>query len=240
MSEQPNAIAATEDFEFDALQKAENYRAALLREFSPYLRGNVIEVGAGIGQTTVGLAALAAIEKLVSIEPEARFCHAFRQKHPELTLIPGTIDDVPEQSNWDAIISVNVLEHIREDEAELAKYKRCLADRRGHLCLFVPARQEIYAPLDKDFGHHRRYSRPELCRKLERAGFAIVRLHYFNWIGYFAWWFSFCLLKKRRFDVKSVVVFDRFIFPVVHALERNIVRPPWGQSLMAVAQAEKT
>ena len=120
------------------------------------------------------------------------------------------------------------------------KYQERLADQRGHLCLFVPARQEIYAPLDKDFGHYRRYGRTELRRKVEQTGFTVVRLHYFNWIGYFAWWFNFCLLKKRRFDVNSVVVFDRIIFPLVHALERNFARPPFGQSLLAIAQASKT
>jgi hypothetical protein len=130
-----------------------------------------------------------------------------------------------------------VLEHIRDDDVELARCCRFLAARRGHLCLFVPARAEIYAPLDRDCGHYRRYSRRGLRKELVAAGFSIVSLHYFNWMGYFAWWFNFCLLRRRRFDVRSVALFDRFIFPLVHTLESNLVRPPFGQSLLAIAQA---
>ena len=40
------------NFEFSALSEARNYRAALIKEFAPVLTGNVLEVGAGIGQIT--------------------------------------------------------------------------------------------------------------------------------------------------------------------------------------------
>ena len=107
----------------------------------------------------------------------------------------------------------------------------------GALCLFVPARPEIYAPIDKDFGHFRRYTRPELRGKLQRAGFRIERLRYYNLVGYFAWWFNFCVLKKRGFDAGAVRFFDRAIFPWSHWLEVNVSPPPLGQSLLAVARA---
>lgn len=238
-SKGPSEESVCGDFEFATLQKAENYRAALVQEFCPFLRGRVLEIGAGIGQFTEALAALPNVQEIVSLEPERRFCEAFRKLHPTRRIIEGTMDSLPDTSDWDAAVCINVLEHIREDEAELGKCRQKLANRAGHLCLFVPARQEIYAPLDEDFGHHRRYARSELRQKLERAGFEILRLHYFNCIGYFVWWLNFCLLKKRHFDVGSVVVFDRIVFPVFHALERRIVRPPFGQSLLAVARAKQ-
>ncbi len=239
MIEQPNEISSTEDFEFAALQAARNYRAALLHEFSADLTGNVVEVGAGIGQWTESLTLLPSVRRLVSIEPETRFCRTFRQRHPRLALVEGTIDDLEVGPAWDAIVSINVLEHIKEDEAELAKYSRHLAGKQGRLCLFVPARPELYALIDRDFGHYRRYTRPDLRRKLEGAGFTVIRLHYFNWPGYFAWWLNFRALQKRHFTPGSVALFDRFIFPIGNAIERHLVRPPFGQSLLAVAQAKK-
>ena len=144
---------------------------------------------------------------------------------------------MPAGSFFDGALCLNVLEHIREDEVELRKFAKLLAPRKGTLCLFVPARPEIYAPIDKDFGHFRRYTRGELRRKLVDAGFHIERLHYFNCVGYFAWWLNFCVLKKREFEVAKVRAFDRVIFPVVHGLESRMVRPPFGQSLMAIARA---
>src|SRR5215831_8154688 len=105
MNSGPNTLASSEDFEFEALENAKNYRAALLREFGPHLHGNVIEVGAGIGQLTAELRALSSIEKLCSIEPDASFCTRIRASFPDHFLIQGTIADLKEQSNWNAILS---------------------------------------------------------------------------------------------------------------------------------------
>jgi SAM-dependent methyltransferase len=238
MSVIPNAAAQTEDFEFAALNEAKNYRHALLREFAEPLRGQVLEVGAGIGQITEMLLQNQAITRLVSIEPDPKFCSRFRAAFPAHRIVQGTIDDLAGDEAWNAILSVNVLEHIQEDERELAIYRQKLAREKGALCLFVPARPEIYAPIDRDFGHFRRYTKPELCGKLERAGFEVVRLRYYNFVGYFAWWLSFCALKKRGFDLSAVRFFDRIIFPPVHSLESNLCAPPFGQSLLAVARAK--
>lgn len=236
-SSAPNSAASTEDFEFAALNEARNYREALVREFGPALHGNVIEIGAGIGQITGLLRQLPDIARLLSIEPDATFAGRFRQAHPEAELIEGTIEQAPPEADWDGILSVNVLEHIEADQAELARYAKALSARRGALCIFVPARPEIYAPIDKDFGHFRRYTRPQLRQKLQAAGFTVERLTYFNSVGYFAWWLNFCVLKKRGFEISKVRAFDRVIFPIVHTLESSIMRPPFGQSLLAIARA---
>ena len=238
MSEdRPNESASTEDFEFKALQEAVNYRQSLLDEFGPWLRGSVIEIGAGIGQLTGGLAGAPGVQRLLPVEPDDRFVEAFRRSHPGRELLVGTAADIPPGQTWNALVSVNVLEHIRDDEAELALWGSLLRPASGHLCLFVPARPEIYAPLDKDFGHFRRYTKPELRQKLEAAGYEVVRLCYFNFIGYFAWWASFVLLGQRSFKAASVRLFDRLIFPWAHGLEKSVCRPPLGQSLLAIAKA---
>ena len=237
MSERPNAIAQTEDFEFAALAEAKNYRRALFEEFRGALRGEVVEVGAGIGQMTEQLLTLPQVSRAIAVEPDASFCEKFRARLPKTELIHGTVDNLPPNTACDAIVCINVLEHIREDGAELSSFANLLRARRGALCLFVPARPEIYAPIDKDFGHFRRYTYRELQTKLVAAGFNIERLHYFNFVGYFAWWANFCLLKKRQFEIEKVRAFDRVIFPVVHSLESKILRPPFGQSLLAVARA---
>jgi SAM-dependent methyltransferase len=235
MKNQPNALAQTDDFEFAALNEARNYRHALMRDFELYLRGNVLEVGAGIGQITTELLQLPEIRQMSSIEPDADFCAQLRARFPQHNLHQGTIADFQSETQWNAILSINVLEHIQMDGDELEAYHLLLQPARGVLCLFVPARPEIYAPIDKDFGHFRRYTRPELRRKLEDAGFQLLQLRYYNFAGYFGWWVTNCLLKKRSFDVAAVRLFDRVIFPVVHGFESRICPPPIGQSLMAVA-----
>jgi SAM-dependent methyltransferase len=235
--ETPGALPLSGDFEFQALAEARNYRNALLEEFRPYLKGDILEIGAGIGQFTETVRPLDALRRLVSVEMDKRLCALFRERHPGFELVEGTVADLPAGTEGDAILSINVLEHIREDAAELAAYRNLLARRGGHLCLFVPARPELYAPIDRDFGHIRRYTRDGLKRLLREAGFDIVRLDYFNSVGYVTWWILFRLLKKRHFDPGAIRLFDRVIFPVAHALESRVCRPPFGQSLLAVARA---
>jgi SAM-dependent methyltransferase len=237
MADRPNDPPPAGSFEFTALQAAGNYQRALIRAFSAHLRGRVIEVGCGVGQMTEHLRQLPGITRLLSLEPDPDFCRQFRRTFPSQPVIQGTIASLVEEAPCDAILSVNVLEHILEDARELARYCRCLRAARGRLCLFVPARPEIYAPIDRDFGHHRRYAKPELRRKLLAARFDILRLDYFNCVGYFAWWFIFRVLGKRHFDVAAVRFFDRAIFPWVHGFESRVLAPPFGQSLIAVAQA---
>jgi SAM-dependent methyltransferase len=198
----------------------------------------VLEVGAGIGQISELLIKIPGIREVLCVEPDPKFCAEFRRRWPSQQLLEGTVADIADPRPWNGIVSINVLEHIHDDEHELARYAKLLHAERGRLCLFVPARQEIYAPLDKDFGHHRRYSKAELKQKLERAGFEVLRLNYFNWVGYFAWWLNFCVLKKRGFDTKSVKFFDGAIFPLVYWCETRLCPPPFGQSLIAIARAK--
>ena len=237
MTVRPKEVVPVIAFEFAALREARHYRTALLQDFSTHLRGRVLEVGAGIGQMTSQLRQLPSVSEVVSVEPEPTFCAQLRAAIPGHRVIEGTVANLDEGERWDAVLSVNVLEHIEKDERELGAYHQLLAPTHGILCLFVPARPELYAPLDRDFGHFRRYTRRELRRKLNRVGFAILRLHYYNWIGYFTWGLNFRVLRKRHFSPRAVQWFDRFVFPAVNRLERHVLRPPFGQSLLAVARA---
>src|SRR3954471_13829636 len=225
---------ANQDFEFAALSEAENYRAALAQEFRDFLSGRVLEVGAGIGQMSAVIASQPRVTTVVAVEPEKRFVENFRALSPKVKLIHGTADSIDEKQ-WNAIVSINVLEHIDQHASELRRYRELLANERGCLCLFVPARPEIYARIDRDFGHFRRYKKAELGSMLAAAGFDIVRLSYFNFIGYFAWGVNFRLLNSRSFNPRAVRFFDRVIFPLGYFLERRFFRPPIGQSLLVVA-----
>lgn len=233
----PAAGATPNVFEFDALEAAGNYRAALLREFGPHLQGCVLEIGAGVGHLTRMLRALGPVRQVLAVEPDFRFCQAIQASFPDQPVLCGTAAAL--DAAGDAILSINVLEHIREDEEELKTYHRLLSARSGVLCLFTPARPEIYAPLDRQFGHYRRYTKPELEAKLRAAGFEILGLSYFNWLGYFAWWFGFRILKKTAFDKGAVKFYDRCLFPLVYWMETHVARPPFGQSLIATARAAR-
>src|SRR5688572_8941921 len=121
MSDRPNAAAQTEDFEFAALAEAKNYRHALIAEFREALRGEVV---AGIGQMTELLAELPDVRRTFAIEPDAAFCGKFRERLPQCELLEGTVSDLSNDTSFDAALCINVLEHIREDTTELARFAK--------------------------------------------------------------------------------------------------------------------
>lgn len=233
----PNQRATTEDFEFEALDKAKNYRSAIIKEFLEYLKGHLWEVGAGIGQMTQSLSKLATISRITCIEPDPKFAAIHRSRFANLELVEGTIADAKGLPSPDCIISINVLEHIEDDMAELRSYRDILSDHQGRLCLLVPARPEIYSPIDNDFGHFRRYRKKELANKIRNAGFHLHRVYYFNSVGYLAWLAKFRILRSRSFDSGQVAFYDSKMFPLVHWVETHLCRPPIGQSLVAIASA---
>lgn len=236
-SAQPNADATTEDFEFEALNEAQFYRMAIVEEFSPFVSGQVIEVGAGIGQLTALFAEKVGNENIQGIEPDQKFADFFRKNLPHVRLVEGTVDDLEPAASCNTIISINVMEHIQDHVGELSKYYRLLKAKKGHLCVLTPARPEIYAPIDKDFGHFRRYTKASIREALTLAGFATQKIFYFNFPGYFLWFLNFKLLRSRSFNPAMVRFYDRTLFRLTHLAERSVIRPPIGQSIIAIAQA---
>lgn len=227
----------SENFEFAALSEARNYRVAIARLFSPYLGGDILEIGAGIGQMLTDVATICKPRSISAVEPDPHFIDELRRNLPAARIWHGLEDDLPTNESFDSILSVNVLEHIEKDTEELAKWRKRLAPRQGHLCLLVPARPELYSLMDLDFGHFRRYTRKDLTRKLAAAGFIDVKVNYFNVVGYFAWLLNFKILNSRHFNPAAVRSFDRFIFPVSQRIENAIGWRPFGQSLIAVAKS---
>lgn len=231
----PEIGAASDSFEFVALAEARNYRLAIAKRFAPHLKGDVLEIGAGVGQMLREVAAVCQPLSLTAVEPDSRFVDLLRGSVADAEVCHGSEMDLPAEHTFDAIYSVNVLEHIEDDDAEIARWHGRLRPG-GTLCLLVPARRELYAAIDRDFGHHRRYGKSDLQIKLSRAGFAIHSVTYFNFAGYFAWLAIFKLLGKRSFNPISVRFYDRFVFPMTNVLENAIGACPLGQSLIAVAR----
>ena len=66
----------------------------------------------------------------------------------------------------------DVIEHIDDDSAVLAKVRSMLA-RDAYLLLTVPAGAELWSAFDEAAGHYRRYTADELRAKLVAAGYRV-------------------------------------------------------------------
>ena len=100
---------------------------------------------------------------------------------------------------------------------------------------FVPASNFLFSEFDKSIGHHRRYSKSLLRKRVIDAGFQIEKIYYVNFAGWFAWLFGMRLLRLSPKDGMLLAVWDRLVIPVTMTAERFIT-PPFGQSLFVVGK----
>jgi SAM-dependent methyltransferase len=134
----------------------------------------------------------------------------------------------------DAIVLVNVLEHIADDGSALSVLVRALKPG-GHLLLFVPALQLLMSKLDRQLGHFRRYHKRELHAKVTAAGASVEVCRYMDLFGALPWFALNTILGITRFDPVMVGVNDRYAVPVSRWVERKIGAPV-GKNLLLIAR----
>ena len=226
-------VESTMDDVLSDLDGADNYNDWLVQLFRPHLGPDIAEVGAGSGTIT---ALLAEHGRVTAVEPSPigvgrlreRFCDDDR-----VEVIAGEISGLEDES-VDAVVMSNVLEHIADDHGALREVARVLRPG-GRVVLFCPAFDLLYSNFDRRIGHHRRYRRRDLCRRVSGAGLEVVDAYYVNLPGALAWWVVARLLGRNPTASGSVSLWDRVAIPIIRRVER-FWRPPFGQSVLVVAE----
>jgi SAM-dependent methyltransferase len=222
--------------ELDSLAEARNYYSWVLRQFEPYLGPEVIEAGAGIGTFSEFLLSSPRVKKLTAIEPasntyphlEARF-----RDNPKVDTRKGYLSEFYKDLKADAIVAVNVLEHIEDHETFLREAHSAI-NPGGSLLLFVPALPAIFGTLDKAFEHYRRYTRRSLRDVIAKAGWSPRRVSYMNFPGIAAWFMAGRVMKKTSIAVNEAKTYDRLVVPILSRVE-TMIEPPIGSNLVAIA-----
>lgn len=232
---QTHETYAADDLE--VIEEARQYGDHVVGMFRPYIGRRILEVGAGIG--TMSRRLVNDADLVVGIEPNsncvARLEESMRAE-PKFRLLPCHLEDCDvgdlQRHRFDTVYCVNVLEHIHDDVAALRAFKEVTVPG-GHICIYVPAVQAAYGPLDAELGHHRRYSKRTLAAAFAAAGLDLQQLRYTNPIGLVGWMYNSKVTKRRRHNLQQVRLFERFVAPWALPLER-LITPPIGSSLMAV------
>jgi SAM-dependent methyltransferase len=225
--------------ELDSLAEAKNYYTWVTKQFEPYLGETVIEVGAGIGTFSDYILASPKVKQLVAIEPaentlphlESRF-----EGNKQVRVLRGYLSEHYESLSANAIVAVNVLEHVEDHEAFLTEAHKTIVPG-GHLLLFVPALPMIFGSLDKVFEHHRRYTKASLRKVIESAGWKPRRIAYMNFPGIAAWFMAGRILKKTSIAPADARAYDRLVVPWISRLEQ-LVPPPIGSNIIAIASRQ--
>ena len=154
--------------------------------------GAVLEVGCGAGDTLLMLKKTYSVSGIDMSDEAVRIT-----KEKGVPVQKGDATNIPAAHElFDAVLALDVLEHIEKPDNALKEMKRVLKPG-GTLVVFVPAFMFLWSVTDVLSHHYRRYTRHELVALIESAGFTVVRSSYFNTL-------LFPLIALTRLTVRTL------------------------------------
>lgn len=223
------------------------YHEYLWSLVEPWLGQRVMEIGVGFGQYTRRM--LAEGRHVLGCDLDAGHLQELRASAPSAQLetlqldleAPATAQQAGTTFAPDTIILLNVLEHIRPHE-EALRFLREIAAPGGRIVIIVPALALLHNGLDREAGHHRRYSRATLTAALQAAGWKVERTRYLNLPGVPGWmvagWLSRASRASTELNAPStnwlLRFYDRF-FVGLSRLTDPLASRFAGLSVLAVA-----
>ena len=188
-------------WELKFFDKSYNFRKYQFDLIKKYLEGHVAEVGPGNGGNLAGY--IKKPKKIDLYEPSKKLFINLKKKfkkHKKIKFFNRTFSGI---KKYDAILYLDVLEHINKDKAEVAKALKCLK-KGGFLIINVPAFPHLYSKFDKDVGHYRRYTKNNFYKILKGLNFKSVKFLYYDSLGYILSLLSKLIIKnyKQNFEQK--------------------------------------
>lgn len=219
--------------ELDVFAHAQNWKRYYGAALKPYLRGVVAEVGAGIGATSAALCD-GTQDLWICLEPDTGLLARARRESalPSCCrLVSGVSSALAASGRADAILYIDVLEHIEDDRGELLRVPQVLAPG-GHLLIVAPAHPYLYTPFDAAIGHHRRYQKASLLAVVP-DGFEVIRLCYLDSVGFFASLANRLLLREAHPSHAQIRFWDRVLVPLSRVVD-PLLGYRFGKSVLGI------
>ena len=227
--------------ELTLFKDAVNWKSYFSKKIRPNIKGDVLEVGAGIGSNTKFLARERnSISSWSLLEPDTRLTSEIEVNIASLdidkiSVINGTIDNVSDE-RYDTIIYIDVLEHIENAVLEIEKVKKCLKPG-GMLIILVPAYNFLFNEFDKRIGHFRRYNKSLLLHQIGDL-FSLEKLFYLDSMGFFASLANKLFLKKALPSSANIKFWDNYIVKSSTFFDILFFNS-FGKSLIGIFKNEK-
>lgn len=200
--------------ELHIFARARNWKRYWTGILRGHIRGDVLEVGAGIGANT-RLLQTDRVGRWVCLEPDPSLAALLVQRlatEPGLAsceVVVGTLKDLARGEKFDTIIYADVLEHIEDDRCELARATAHLASG-GRLAVLGPAHPWLFTRFDEAIGHRRRYT----AASLEAAappGLRLLKTRYLDAAGLLASTANRVLLRSSMPGDGQIAFWDRIL-----------------------------
>ena len=202
----------------DVISFAPRFNKWMYKTIAPFTKGNILEVGSGIGNISQFFIDQNAQISLTDIRDN--YVTILKEKYKSKAHEVFKLDLAAENfettykdrlGSYDSIFALNVVEHIEDDVLAIKNAKKLLKTD-GHLIILVPAYNWLYNSFDLALEHYRRYTRKTLNKLLSSAEFKIIHNQYFNAFGMLGWFVSGKILKKKSIPRNQMELYDRLIF----------------------------
>ncbi len=245
----PTHIAEDDHWWFSSRTRALNTVMAPLLSGKPNLK--LLDVGCGAGNMIHHLSQYGQVKGL---EIDERPVKKARERGYDVQQFDATQPMPFADNTFDAVTTLDVIEHNRDDLAILADSFRILKPG-GYMIITVPAYMWLWTHNDDLNAHVRRYTAGELRQKLTQTGFEISRVTYNNFFIFPV--AASLLLLRQATDRKKVLASHHLsqdeyqvelepASPVVNGVltgvgkvEAGLMRQidlPFGTSLIAIGQ----
>jgi SAM-dependent methyltransferase len=190
--------------------------------FATGVRGQVLEIGSGIGNISRLIRPNAS--HVVVTDTEPHYLNDLRQHFAgdeAVDVVPYDLDHPPPpgvaKRRYDAIVAVNVIEHIADDRLLVSRLTELL-NPGGSLLVYVPACPLAFGSLDVELGHYRRYTPATLTELLRSAGLD-GQPRYMNLLGLLGWFVNGRVLRQKLVSPRGVALFERLV-PLIRLEDR--------------------
>jgi SAM-dependent methyltransferase len=220
--------------ELQLFKHAENWKRYWSTQIKPYLGHRVLEVGAGIGANTPFLNN--GIQEWICLEPDVKMAALLVERQRTTAAagthtVVGVIGDLPNVPSFESIVYIDVLEHIKDDYAEIAAAAARLRPN-GTLIVLGPAHDWLFSAFDAAVGHYRRYSAKAL-RELTCPELELIVLRQLDSVGTIASLANRLLLTSNMPTLQQIRLWDRVMVPVSRLLD-PLLAYKLGKSILAV------
>jgi SAM-dependent methyltransferase len=226
--------------ELDLFAAVRNWKAYWSSKIRPFVAGDVLEAGAGIGSNTPFLDS-GGMGRWVCLEPDvelgAQLAANLKAAASGRTYetVFGRVQDLDFGSKFDTILYVDVLEHIEDDRRELEDAASRLR-RGGRIIVLSPAHQWLFSPFDAAIGHFRRYDRAML-RRISPSGLRLERLFYLDSAGLLLSCANLLLLRQSMPTKAQLRIWDSWVIPLSRVLDRCVLNSV-GKSIVGIWRRE--
>jgi 2-polyprenyl-3-methyl-5-hydroxy-6-metoxy-1,4-benzoquinol methylase len=224
--------------ELELFQYATVWKKYFGKKIKPYLKEGVLEVGAGMGSTTLSLCD-GSQKQWLCLEPDPALFQVLQNRIEQhelpscCTAMKGTLQDLPSNKKFDTIMYIDVIEHIQQDADEIRRAAGLL-HQDGFLIVLVPAHQFVFNEFDRSIGHFRRYNK-KMLEAIVPAEMVKKKLFYLDSLGLLASVVNKYFLKQDYPTLKQINFWDKTIVRISKVTD-FLINYQTGKSLIGIWQ----